>query len=589
MALMPMGSKIPQSSSVPVRYSHVAHFVGLSLLRDPNLARNKAVSRSVSSGELRQQISPDCFGDGEQTLSSSSSLPSLSVERIDKLRCQINWLKAEQRAEKEQVKKLEHSLTESLRSEGIARDRAKMHRQRCDEHKKQLKNVRDRAKEVKEEQSRADRLAKTWSQQASPASASSKADKSGEKMRATAPTGDTELELSREAVESMSGVKVYARSQVKDYRPSEISVSSEMFENEEALARFRRESIRKELMSRVEKRADTSGEVLGGRLEGRPLTYFQLKRGLIDEKLSEKEIQALWDNLTIVEAPNALDAFKLINLSGSGRICSNEFADGVARVGVPWQKLTGLRRPKDLFRLFDTDHDGVLTLFELFPAQRDVKKDETGRTTPEFWRMWERGNGADVFALDEPKGRAPHWNNGVADDSLAALYEREGKDADAKFMRKWMRNTMRRLKGRGKSDARVREMCAMHLPKGTGPKDRQEVSTFSDAEVKQCKREYQDAVLDPQRTVQKALYDLRETRRDLSNYRHKLWTVAMEPILRQQALEEKNNVAKCAFGGLNLGIHHEDLGDSPEEGNKKPKSPEVSGDFAKSLGAMTPF
>ncbi len=47
--LAPISSKVPMTG--PVRYSHVAHFVGLSLLRDPNIAQRKP-NKSASTGNL---------------------------------------------------------------------------------------------------------------------------------------------------------------------------------------------------------------------------------------------------------------------------------------------------------------------------------------------------------------------------------------------------------------------------------------------------------------------------------------------------------------------------------------------------------
>jgi len=395
-------------------------------------------------------------------------------------------------------------------------------------------------------------------------------------IRATTPSGDRSH--GKEVSSSEAG-KVTMQS-----RPRPSGMEVEMFDNEEALAKYRRDVVRRELLARVERRVDPSGQLLGGRA----VNYYELKLGLIDQKLPESELQNYWENLETVQASNALEAFKLINLNGSGRICSNEFADGVTRVGVHWQKLTGIRQAKHLFRLFDHDHNGVVTLYELFPSERNVKKIDTGSTTPEFWKTYVSGNRAESFFLECPKGRNPPWNTGVADNSLAIMYEREGKDNDAKQNRNWMKTTMRRLKGRGKSDARVREMCCTHLPRGTGPKDRQEVATFSDIEVKQCKREYNDAVLEPQRTVLKALYDLRETRRELASSRHKLWTVAMEPLLKQQAAEAQAAAAKSVLGGLNL-LHHapveEPVSDRPVSGGK----PSVSADLGSALGSLTPF
>jgi hypothetical protein len=109
------------------------------------------------------------------------------------------------------------------------------------------------------------------------------------------------------------------------------------------------------------------------------------------------------------------------------------------------------------------------------------------------------------------------------------------------------------MKARGKSDARVREMIALHLPRGTGPADRQDVRTICQADVKKIKAEYQNDVLEPQRTILKNLYSMRETRRIVTSSKQKLYSVALEPYVRQKAQEK---VAQdLALGGLSLGLN----------------------------------
>jgi hypothetical protein len=403
-------------------------------------------------------------------------------------------------------------------------------------------------------------------------------------MSQTAPAAymaTREIQLAPDAsVQISEDVKPKAMAQFREKTSISVSPPTALvFENDVDLANHRREAVRADLLAKAERRADPTGELLNGT----PLTYFEMKKALINQRLSSEELQEVWEHLDTVETADVIQAFALINLSGSGQVCSNDFACGVERVGVPWQKLTGLRRPKDLFALFDQQKDGVLTLFELFPTQRHVKKDDSGISTPDFWKKWCIGNPAKSFCPDQPKGRNPPWSTGVADDGLNIMYGKDKSDADAAFMRKWMQTTMRRLKGRGKSDARCREMCCLHLPRGSGPKDRQEVSTFSEAEVKQCRREYQDAVQEPQREVEKALYELRETRKELANSRHKLWSVAMEPVLRQQALEEQKNIAKSM--GLNLGLGKKE--EKPEAAS--PAAPGVDAGMADAFRGLTPF
>merc|ERR1712183_98647 len=101
------------------------------------------------------------------------------------------------------------------------------------------------------------------------------------------------------------------------------------------------------------------------------------------------------------------------------------------------------------------------------------------------------------------------------------------------------------------SSARCRELVALHLPRGTGPKTRDDVKTFSVLDVQACRKEYTDQVHEPARHIQKAVYELRDQRRVLQLSRQKLWTVTEGPLLRQRAEEErKNTVQGLAIGGL---------------------------------------
>jgi len=602
---MPMSQRMALPvATTPVRYAHVAHFVGLSLLRDPNLARPKlAKSASLPQVGAAGTLPIDDGMDEPQQSMDSIARSSLSVERVDQLRCQINWLKAERRCEQEQLKKLSHSLSDSQISEKKAHERANFQRDRKEKQEEHVRNCKVKVMQAKSHRSQAPPADNGRQLQGGllprvDAGASAKAanlpmdalqvrDRDFE-----APGNDQQLDaMARSAPSLLAAGNIVAAGEeefqvvdplaatsdtlTKKKAPGEI----QMFETEAELNSYRRRQIREELLCKNERRADPTGEIL----EGREVSFFEMRLGLMKLKLPDQELQDAWhSHMVTVQEGNAVAAFALINLNGSGRICSQEFADGVERVGVQWQKLTGLRKGKDLFRLFDTDKNGTLTLFELFPTERNKPKNSGGATTPEFWKTYCRENPIKSFALDQPKGRHPPWNTGVAEDGLNVLYTKEKADADAAFMRKWMQTTMRRLKGRGKSDARCREMCCMHLPTGTGPKDRQEVATFSDNEVKQCKREYTDAVSDKQRVVEKALYDLKMTRNELWKSRQKLWHVAMEPQLKAQALEEQKNVAKNM--GLGLGI-----GKKADLAEEDPPKKTLDNDMKGLLGGMTPF
>merc|ERR1712050_794486 len=149
-------------------------------------------------------------------------------------------------------------------------------------------------------------------------------------------------------------------------------------------------------------------------------------------------------------------------------------------------------KPRDLFKLFDQDKDGVVNFQELFPVQAAQKKQPERTTTPEFWGQWVRHNKDwQDWDLENPKAmRKEMWKPGNRDEELGLLQHKSDFTEEVHTKKKWMSATIRRLKSRGKSDARCREIVALHLPKGTGPKDRDDVQIFSQMEVRACKKSY---------------------------------------------------------------------------------------------------
>lgn len=246
-------------------------------------------------------------------------------------------------------------------------------------------------------------------------------------------------------------------------------------------------------------------------------------------------------------AGSARAAFKTLNLSGSGNITLGEFADGVARLGVQWRELTGLRTARNLFKFFDLNRDGILDFAELFPE--DAKRGATPErvSTPEFWSRWCRETDA-----NPSEKRGPKWNPRDAEEKLEA-FRRHGTDTqNGADRRRWMTVTMTNLKHNGKSSSRCREIVAAHLPRGTGPPDQHEVQTFSDADVRGCRKTYRDKELGHARSIQKTVGELRETRHELHDFRKKLWKVTVQPLLLQKE-EENRKVVAAGLGEL-LGL-----------------------------------
>jgi len=240
-----------------------------------------------------------------------------------------------------------------------------------------------------------------------------------------------------------------------------------------------------------------------------------------------------------------MEAFRMIDLCGSGRISQTEFADGLYRIGVDWQELTNSTKILEVFRLFDRDKNGTISMEELFPEERYAVDGEFSRmSTPEFWNQWCRKT------ANSDRARAPRWA-ATSDEEMTAMLQTQDYRQDVADERRRMRAMIRRLQKQGKSDARCRECVATHLPRGTGPKDRESVLTFSDAEVRACRRAYNEATSSHVRNISKNVYEMRESKRVVQGLRHKF---------SEQIMRSKNE----AFEGLHLfGPHDHHSGDLP--------------------------
>jgi len=179
--------------------------------------------------------------------------------------------------------------------------------------------------------------------------------------------------------------------------------------------------------------------------------------------------------------------------------------------------------------------DGIIDFQELFPDAK-FKEEAKECSTPEFWKTYERKS------QDPELKRGPMWQPTGAEEELHMLLEsaqsREAMANAAEEKRKRMSATIRRLKSRGKTDARCREIVALHLPKGRGPKDPDDVRTFTEQEAKDCKKKYTDEINDPVRRIEKLVVNMRDKRKALLNCRQKLYTVASEPAARAVFVEE---------------------------------------------------
>jgi len=240
------------------------------------------------------------------------------------------------------------------------------------------------------------------------------------------------------------------------------------------------------------------------------------------------------------------EAFRSIDTNNSGHLSSMKFADGVSRLGIRWTELTGLKRPRELFSLFDQDKDGVITFEELFPFPAPRKAREI--STPEFVGHWIKSN-KEFEGIEKSPARCARWQPDDSKEKLDSLLQQAKVRDDISAKKQWMSSTIRRLKNRGKSDARCREIVALHLPRGTGPKDKEDVPIFSKSEARECKKKYIDDYMGPVKRIQKVVGDLKEQKRDLHQVKESLYKCTEARRLQQKTEEHRKDVAASLMGG----------------------------------------
>lgn len=513
MAIVPMTSPMPLTKRLApmknsvIRYSDVAHYVGLSLLHDPKLVqpRRKYKRDEVTSRYLEED-------DGSDIQSTcAASLPNLH-DRAELLRIQIRHLKAEQRTEKEHMKKLEHTLSDIVAAEQKAHQQADRRRQERDQQKEHLSKVETRIKQLQ-----------TESRAQSAASSPFMKHDVDEFRRQSSLGPDESIRRANNSFNSFS------------------SIASTTRTGSQKTLKASRSNL-------------TLASIESSKPKIREMTLEKLESFTSEAELTHYQREAVRDFI-LQHVGNPVQAFNKINVNGSGRISSMEFADGMERLRVPWKQLTGLNKSSDFFRLFAAKKSGVVTFRDLFPVYEEPKDERGYDTESGCDRFWAKYEGED-FVNGHGDLELPKWESSCANDGLKVLYERERKDFEAAFTRKWMTTTMRRMKARGKSDARCREMVALHLPKGTGPIDLHGVPTISDHDVKQMRQQYLNQMKGPQRKCQQHIYDLHACRKDLLASKHSFYHVVTEPVIQKKLMEDQAKQAKSALGGLAGALIH---------------------------------
>jgi len=248
-------------------------------------------------------------------------------------------------------------------------------------------------------------------------------------------------------------------------------------------------------------------------------------------------------------------SFRCLDLNRNGELSLQEFTDGITRLNIDWKEATGKKTLKEVFKLF-AGRDKTLRQRDIFPEMGRCKMTPPHRmTTPEFWGYWCKSNKkVRKNKKGKPEKRGPKWEAADQEEELQGLFAATNRHQDVTTRKKWMSQTMRRMHKQGKSDGHCREMCATHLPRGTGAMDRDYVHSFSEADVMVCRRTYNDAVSSPIRNIQKQVYAMREQRLELSQWRTELKQVAridMRKLQRQKAHAQQPSLQRHA-GAISL-------------------------------------
>jgi len=252
----------------------------------------------------------------------------------------------------------------------------------------------------------------------------------------------------------------------------------------------------------------------------------------------------------LMKAGGAREAFDACDVVRSGKISLNELDGGLRSLDVRYKDFTTLTKILDVFKLFDHNKKGYITFADLFPLDARTGTDTERMSTPEFWKYWCNQNKDLAKGSLGSTARSSKWEPSSVEESLELLGKSRRAREEVIEKKKWMQGMIHRLKHKGKSDARCREICALHLPKGTGPRDLEDVNTFSQAEVHACRKKYTDKVQESVRKIEKTVFDMHDLKKKLHTSKQQLYACTEEPHVRQRAMED----ARISMGGLAAGL-----------------------------------
>mmetsp|Transcript_1785 Transcript_1785/g.4015 ORF Transcript_1785/g.4015 Transcript_1785/m.4015 type:complete len:746 (-) Transcript_1785:84-2321(-) len=567
-------------SVLEIRYSDVASYVGFALSKTGRTMPAKVGSDSTqlrrflgcSQGTNPRAGSRRSSHKVESQIS-AETLPPIAAERAAKVRSQLTLLEAEQFVQDERVARLKTSLSESVLIEKRAKQKANEQRELHSHHAKRAAEVADRIQRLKDELAR-------LSERPAPVPDETVAMTSP--APAPAPLKDAESHGRRPSGEARKDLPPEERTAAPKPRRSEGAVEGACA-GEVAAAVYRDGSYEHPASSvdvsregslpqagvvevtppvtpirKMEENTSPSGspshphklsaqdttsteaaveqplnEVMGYLGELQKPQYALTKEEL--SHLNNLRRKVVRKNM-IELAGTARKAFATIDLNGSGSISNQEFGDGCRRLGVPWQDLTGIYKPREFFKLFDEDKDQVITFPELFPDDAAMERAGLVRaSTPDFAKRYMRER--------QQQLRRAEWQASGPEEEIEHLLATAELQKESEFRRKWIEATFRRLKSKGKSDARAREIVALHLPRGSGPRDGQGVATISDGDVRKMRQAYTDSFNTSIRETTKTMSDMRELRREQKQIIDRLYKATEAERARERA-----DAAAAGFG-----------------------------------------
>jgi len=502
-----------------IRFSDVANYVGLSLTRDPQQLKATPVKRRqpvLAPGErpLSNGGSPKADQSGE--LRRADTLPTIQANRAERLRCQMEWLKAEQRAEKEQLHRLESSLSDSLLLEKKAQKRVAKHKEMRDFHSQRVQDV------------------------------------------------ETKISMLKGELEAPRGGEVQTTAGNRQPRPKPERVTVVVEPQRQGVVHHNEpppEPV-------VEESPEERPERILPPLEAVTEEIRQVAAGSDDRRAVSPDGEQSFGSSRQASAREPTAIKKSVSVYSESE-CS-----------VPRRKSNQssveentTRRRSDRDRKADNSQ----------PQEEAPNSDEEGEGAVEA-----KSRSAPTTPNPKPSGgpwikqylnfdsmagnRSAKWQPSTPEEKIQMLLQAADLRSEGTAKKRWMSSTFRRLKTRGKSDARCREVVALHLPRGSGPKDREDVPIFSQNEVRSCKKIYTDQYMEPVKRIQKVIVNMKDQKRELRAVREDLYMVTEARLVQQRAEEDRKN-AVASISGLSLLGKAKDLSGPDDDKVASPLQP----------------